>query len=72
MSTSSGRIDKCPTPVGFYDKYPTTRTDKMTNARGGWARNFVVSIRSRTRSSNKRDDGSLYYVDPVLKPLAIF
>ena len=33
MLTSSGRIDKCPTPVGFYDKFPTTRTDKMTNAR---------------------------------------
>ena len=33
MLASSGRIDKCPTPMGFYDKLPTTRTDKMTNAR---------------------------------------
>ena len=72
MLASSGRIDKCPTPMGFYDKLPTTGTDKMTNARGGWARNFVVCIRSRTRSSNERDDDSLYYVVPVLRPLAIF
>ena len=43
-----------------------------TNAQGGWARNFVVCIRSRTRSSNERDDDTLYYVVPVLRPLAIF
>ena len=38
--THSRRIGKCPTPgQRFSDKFPTARTDKMTNARrpgGGW------------------------------------
>ena len=34
--TASRRIDKCPTPGHrFSDKFPTTGTDKMTNAREG-------------------------------------
>ena len=33
MSITSRRIDKCPTPKQrFSDKFPTARTDKMTNS----------------------------------------
>ena len=33
MSIASRRIDKCPTPKQrFSDKFPTARTDKMTNS----------------------------------------
>ena len=59
--TASRRIDKCPTPgYRFSDKFPTKRTDKMTNAREGmgtlginqgidWAIKFshVVGMASR-------------------------
>ena len=39
MLTASRRIGKCPTPgQRFSDKFPTAGTDRMTNARGGWAR----------------------------------